>query len=636
MKKIKLTKEQFKVLTKNINEEAIKGVKDVNRVDNTFKKEFRKEPVKNITVKSNESMSMSKFDIKKPSRIGNTKIPKMEESHNMSEDTQSAVELLKHFADLIYYNPSQKGLSAFYKQNGITWGDIAAYLTSVGILGVTAGGIHRIVNIFNKRYETKEEKLRDLPKIANIAIEKIEQNSNELSDKSKGDFEETPWEKKVKQQRVPYDGYKPNITYNPNRFKPATPTSPEELDSLMPKLIKYDNDNSVNELAFDNQDDDCRREFPSKKDIFKGQYMNREIALLNGPDGSYMFDYGDISREELPNPDCELDVEDIAMFVSRNHKDSSIIKIGNTLKEDYIQGRADLIKLTEDVKQWLRETYSKDKKFVDVIDKLMEVTSTESSGSNTGLFGCAPKRKKNIANPEYTPAEQLKIVNDEEKFLGGKITDEAIKKKTPIEKPNDDKNNYQYYDEFSQMLTDKRAVSKLQKTLNRGYNMIGTGKWEDKKTTGESPYPLKPTDLPLDKFLALKKAGKIDEMTAAGSPTGNPSSTTTGPHDVNALPNISRNGNFKKNPKKSNAFKKTQYPKGGFVEFNDCVKLNNKPAGAGCSQGAVDNVVKTYKTKDSVISKSIYETISAKTGRSVDDIKTLIESKKKNKRERTF
>lgn len=58
-------------------------------------------------------------------------------------------------------------------------------------------------------------------------------------------------------------------------------------------------------------------------------------------------------------------------------------------------------------------------------------------------------------------------------------------------------------------------------------------------------------------------------------------------------------------PVKEDAKKDTQYPEGGFVEFDDCTKLNNnkEAQNGGCSQGAVDNVVKVKKTKSSVVSK---------------------------------
>ena len=84
---------------------------------------------------------------------------------------------------------------------------------------------------------------------------------------------------------------------------------------------------------------------------------------------------------------------------------------------------------------------------------------------------------------------------------------------------------------------------------------------------------------------------------------------------------------------KPNAFKETQLNDGGFVKFNDCVDLNNKPAGAGCSSGAIDGVVSVEKTKGNVSAPSldenkIYKTIAKKTGLSTDAVKRIIESKK--------
>jgi hypothetical protein len=86
----------------------------------------------------------------------------------------------------------------------------------------------------------------------------------------------------------------------------------------------------------------------------------------------------------------------------------------------------------------------------------------------------------------------------------------------------------------------------------------------------------------------------LNEMTSGSIPT----------YDANALPGIKRDGSFK-GTKKTNAQKKTQYANGSFVNFNDCVKLNNKPAGSGCSTGAVDNVVKLTKTKGNINAPSL-------------------------------
>lgn len=81
---------------------------------------------------------------------------------------------------------------------------------------------------------------------------------------------------------------------------------------------------------------------------------------------------------------------------------------------------------------------------------------------------------------------------------------------------------------------------------------------------------------------------------------------------------------------KEDAKTDTQYPKGEFVEFDDCVKLNNNKVAqnGGCSVGAVDNVVKTKTSKNSVISdNALYLEISMATGRTIDEVKGLIENK---------
>lgn len=507
MKKIKLTKEQVEMLKINLTESKnVSG--GINRINNTFKSEFKTADIQNLSEKS--------FDITKPIQgIANTQMKNQKEL-NISEDVNSAVEIIKNFADLIYNNQSQRGLSKFFQENDITWGDIATYLTSVGILGIAAGGMHRIVNIFRKAYKSKEEKLADLPKIADKAIIAIQQNPEKLiAIHKERNGKPIGLDDKIAAQQKPDSGWeKKQMGFNPNKFTPATRTKGPD----MPYMETNEGDTA---------EEDCQVDYPSKSDIFRGEYMNREIAILNSNDGTYMFDYSGIPRKQLPNPNCELDVDDIAIYVSRNYKNKSIIRIGDSLK-DYLNGRVDLIKLSEETKQWLRDTYSKDRKFVNVIDKLMETTSAASSGAFTGLFGGNPN-KKTDTNSDYTPANQLEIVSEDE---------------------------------------------------------------------------------------------VIEEMTAAGTSTGDPSSTTTGQY---IQPKI-----WAKNKKNWAGNKKTQYPNGEMVKFDPCTKLNNnkKAQNGGCSQGAINNVVKTYKTKDSVISKNetVYEQVAAKTGRGIDEVKNIIQN----------
>jgi len=113
--------------------------------------------------------------------------------------------------------------------------------------------------------------------------------------------------------------------------------------------------------------------------------------------------------------------------------------------------------------------------------------------------------------------------------------------------------------------------------------------------------------------------------TAGGTP---PISTPTGQYTQPAI--------WAKDEKNWKGNKKTQWPGGSFVEFDDCTKLNNnKDAQNGkCSVGASDNVIKLKKSKGNVnapsLAESIYLKIAEKTGKSVTEIKNIIETKLHN------
>ena len=80
-----------------------------------------------------------------------------------------------------------------------------------------------------------------------------------------------------------------------------------------------------------------------------------------------------------------------------------------------------------------------------------------------------------------------------------------------------------------------------------------------------------------------------------------------------------------------NAQKDTQYPGGGFVELDDCTKLNNNKVAqdGGCSQGAIDNVVTTKTSSKSVVAKeNVYEAVAKKTGKTIEEVKAIINKSK--------
>jgi hypothetical protein len=136
--------------------------------------------------------------------------------------------------------------------------------------------------------------------------------------------------------------------------------------------------------------------------------------------------------------------------------------------------------------------------------------------------------------------------------------------------------------------------------------------------------PATPADsriLELFRVNFYESSNPIDETTAAG---GTPQSSSTGQYTQPAI--------WAKNKKNWKGAAKTQYPNGEFVEIDSCAKLNNNKSvqNGKCGQGAIDSVVKTKKTSDSVISKSIYETIAKKTGRTIDEVRSIIKTKMQN------
>jgi hypothetical protein len=106
-------------------------------------------------------------------------------------------------------------------------------------------------------------------------------------------------------------------------------------------------------------------------------------------------------------------------------------------------------------------------------------------------------------------------------------------------------------------------------------------------------------------------------------------------YDANPLPDITRDGSFKKH-KKTKAEKQTQYKDGEFVDLNDCTKLNNKPAGSGCSQGAIDNVVTTKKSKFNVISPSLNESLKLQFNKKDDKLIVISDLQGKAASQETF
>lgn len=505
MRKIKITPEQYKIL---VNESSpVKG--GLNRMDKLFTKAVKDADIVDLA-------EYSQFDIKKSiPNVPNSKMKKSKEIESPLDENIFSPELnqaIQNFIENIWMNPSQKGLDRFFVQNGITWGDIVSYLTSIGILAGVGAGMYKVKNVFKRRFSQDEQsKIKEKQ-------EEIEKITKMVEKDPKAPWnQETTYEKKQRMQAKPESGFeaKPK-PFNPNRFRPGL----EETEEDEYRADYYD------ELGKRGKEPQIVRSKSPK--VFKPIHMNYDILLAQGPDGIYVFYYEDIENEIKSNPDYELDIDELIDYLNDNY---SKMKKGEGV-EGWEGGTAQLIKLDDQLKELLASLYSKDMGLIKALQTLSETTSAVSSGAFVGPMSGAPT-KKNITRG-YTPANEInKIINDEDKIYGQKIEEDAI-----------------------------------------------------------------------------------EEMTTA---------TSSGSYVQPAI--------WAKDKANWAASKRTQYPNGEMVKFNPCTRLNNnKGAQSGkCSQGAVDKVVKTYKTKDSVISKNMYETIAKKTGRSIDDVKNIIESRLNNK-----
>jgi hypothetical protein len=280
--------------------------------------------------------------------------------------------------------------------------------------------------------------------------------------------------------------------------------------------------------------------------MFDVIYHNREIAILTDKEGNMFV----LNHDSIPKTNVGNDEDAIERYINDNLNSFSY---GNGL-DDFESGK-DIIKIDSNLKDDLLRLYDKDNKLVSKLSSIQE-----DSNLINNLLGSTEKA--------MTPQGETKEKTKEE------VRQMARKLAKLYKKP------VKFY-------LDK---------LNKKYGI------EETTTAASSgsytgPFLGSPAEAPEDpNKLEVPVVGEV----TAGS-------GSVGAYDANALPNIGRDGEFKSNPKVPKAFKKTQYAKGGFVKFNDCVKLNNKPAGAGCSQGAVDNVVKIVQTKGNVNAPSLGE-----------------------------
>lgn len=318
---------------------------------------------------------------------------------------------------------------------------------------------------------------------------------------------------------------------------------------------------------------------------------NSELAILKDKEGHlYTFVYDHIPVENFEkysskqgnfigkNSDGEPEYETSEDIIDNESIENFINDNVNSLsKGEGIMGFEngdDLVKIDNKLVIELQKLYDKDKNIMKVFG-IQETTSAASSGSFTGPLASEPIKRG------IEP-----LINEE------------------VDKT---------YTHFALNKADNKIVngwdySTLYDSETKGYDKQSIGEYS--KSDLKDMFPsAKMSEFKILTKNALLKSNidpnnsenwykfDLNEMTSGDS----------GAYDANALPNIGRNGEFKKNPSKPKAFTKTQFAGGGFVNLDSCTKLNNNDSSKNgkCSQGAVDNVVKVKKTASNINAPSL-------------------------------
>jgi hypothetical protein len=353
--------------------------------------------------------------------------------------------------------------------------------------------------------------------------------------------------------------------------------------------------------------------------------FNGEIAILKNQKGElFVFYYYDLDRDDLDSDDYL-----ISNYVNDNINN---LKMGVGL-DDYENG-VDLVKIDEPLKQSLLSLYDKDKEIVSALDNMNEGDDAMDNFKSSTKKAFTPDPSKAEKSPEELQKIKDKLADIRAKELERRASEDSVEETTsaassgsftgplsgpmvnrempvdtnhldvPIVKEFELGKGYTHF-----------AIDKASGKIVNGWDYKGLENDEIKHYTTidlKDNFPnvkLSNFKIVTKKFLIAKGIIpsdstnwlKSDEHTLTEMTSG---SGSMGAYDANALPGIKRDGSFKET-KPTKAQKNTQYAGGSFVEMGDCTKMNNKPAGSGCSQGAVDNVVKLKKTASNVNAPSL-------------------------------
>lgn len=564
-KKIKLTAEQVK----KIQDYKIKRVKltesqliKLNKYFESLKEDINYKP----TPKISQPAEILKRNFKK----GERDIPgfkaesvQMTSDYDLSKFIDYTLELLKQ----ILIDPSQAGLSAFWVKNGISRTELFNLLSDIGIISY----------VDNKLVINKNNLKKKINRLYHAIKEKYDE-VNEINEKivSLGDDIELSED---------------SSETDKNQFKGKT----KQVQKKDYNILFYDGQMAIlkgrnNELYFFYYGDMDEKDFID--------YANKPVIdTYKDEEGEISFVYGD----------WEIDGDVIEQYVNNND-----LSIGTTI-DDYEMSRTDLIKINPEIAAQILLTFYEDTKLLEIL-----LSSYPEAGDiilneievNLGAY----KNKNRYLNIAKNVIKLKPELGKRHPELSKLIAQESSSKTESLVRENN----------FRRNVNKEGKTRKLTK-IDAGYRASS----DENKCNNCMHFRQKTNNCSVVRGIVDKemicnyyeKKDNTSETTTAASSGAyvTPKVWAKSKKDwrFGNKPSYHPNGKLVKLENHSiiltkkqlkmvmENFTKTQWPNGEFVEFDDCVKLNNnkEAQNGGCSVGAVDNVVKTKKTKDSVISK---------------------------------
>lgn len=535
------------------------------------------------------------------------------------------------FLKQIYTNPSKEVLDPFWGDHGISWDEMINLLTKLDIITSVEGG-YRLSKFVNNPVEAVKITAKLLMKM----IEKENQPEPVVEIER-----EDPMRQHLSQQ-LPTKPKKTGKT----REELLKIIALKRAEELKRRSVEEDSGypaGAVNDPRAPYNQGNPQVSTPDEPSHHKFTVVafGREIVLLKSNDGKlFAYYYEDVDREELEpysertvshseededgkydvySDEWEIDGEVIEKYVNDN---LDYIEVG-TEPSDWEAG--DKIALvTPEIKQEILSIWGNEEQIAQKLNAVGETTSAGgSSGAYVGAMSKGPIAKSNVAS-------QMKDII-------GEVDDEGSIKTniiSTLEGFTNEKVSPEKWLAYGPKL--KEVVDKIQGLDDEEWNFLITfivrtlqGAETHLKKKDESSLDVFNRNMAgLNNFIShfSKSIGEATTTVSAGgdsgtfaydAPVGDGNNFWHAGNKQNKkMPLVKKGGvNEIKGRTNKNAKTDTQYPDGKFVEFDDCVKYNNNKVAqnGGCSVGAVDSVVKTKGSKNSVISDaSIYEEVDGK------------------------